>query len=339
MLPMSAFAVETNQEELSFAVSRASSCITKSQYVPQQGVTLSNPIPQYESITGDLVANVYLIFDGSKHIGLVLVSSNGGKRFATAYLCNYPVLETAKSTGSSVVFYQENGCFTVYIDSKCFVLENPDNVLLSGVEKEQCGYRVVDAESVALKQSRGGYYSVNVSYVANDEDRDGDGLCWAAALACKMNYQTGSSLTAMDVYERCYEESTFLNRPKGNYRWYMKAADLYNFDLTYKDSPISSEGQIITYLRQGKPIIMNVWREVTSNERTVNNLEGNKIGHAVVMCGFSNEDAAYYELELMDPNSSSRKYCSIEKDSFNNGLGFSYFNGYRTYDEWRDSYY
>ena len=51
MLPMSAFAVETNQEELSFAVSRASSCITKSQYVPQQGVTLSNPIPQYESIT------------------------------------------------------------------------------------------------------------------------------------------------------------------------------------------------------------------------------------------------------------------------------------------------
>lgn len=336
MLPMSAFAVEQAQDELSFAVSRASSCVTKSEYVPQQDIILSNPIPQYESVTGDLVANVYLMFDGTVHIGLVLVSSEGENRSSTAYLCNYPVLETAKSAGSRIVFYQESGCFTVYIDGERFILENPNDVIgFSELESED-GYLITDAAAVSLRQRRSAYYYLNVGFVMNEEDRDGDGLCWAASLACKINYQKGGQLTAIDVYERCYKESNFLNRPKGNHTWYMRASELYLLDVKYIDGPIRDKHRIVNCLSKGIPILINIWRN-PSEKDDKSEVEG-KIGHAVIICGFE-EDAEFYEFTLMDPNSPPRKYFNISKQDFENGTGFSYFTGHSTYTEWRDSYY
>ena len=329
MLPISAFAAATDQGELSFAVSRASSCVTKSEYVPQQDIVLSNPIPQYECVTGDLVANVYLMFDGTVHIGLVLVSSKGENRSSTAYLCNYPVLEMAKNAGSRVVFYQENGCFTVYIDGDRFILENPNGVA-DFVELEiKNGCIISTTVPVSLQQNRSIYYSLNVDFV--DNWNINGGICWAAALASKINYQTGSDLDAMDVYNRCVtywsmENMSEADRPAGNSQWYQIAAELYNVSMTYLDRPINSEGRFVTCFRTGRPIIMRL--------RT----EDEQSRHAVVNCGIE-EDADFYELKIMDPNKAYYVYATIPHDFFETQAGFSYNAGYADYTKWIGTFY
>lgn len=335
MLPMPAFATETDQDALSFAVSRASSCITKSEYIPQQGVTLSNPIPQYESVTGNLIANVYLIFDGSKHIGLVLVSTNGENRFATAYLCNYPVLETAKSAGSRVVFYQENGCFAAYVNGVLSVLENPYGVTdFSELEIED-GYIISDATTVSLRQNRSIYYSLNVDIVANWNINGG--ICWAAALASKINYQKGTDLDALDVYNTCvsYWSSSGMsenNRPVGNAMWHDIAANEYGISLTYLNSHISTEERIVRCLRLGYPILMDI------AGKSVSNATNYDVYHEVVICGIE-ADAEFYEFKIMDPNLSTYQYFAFPRASLETGKNFEYTVSYATYSWWYGTYY
>lgn len=329
MLPMSAFAVEEDHGELSFAVSRASSCITKSEYVSKQGVILSKPIPQYESTTGNQIANAYLMFDGDAHIGLVLVSSKDENRSATAYLCNYPVLEMAKNAGSRVVFYQENGCFTVYIDGERFVLANPNGVA-DFVELEiiESGCIISIAAPVSLQQNRSIYYSLNVDFIGNGK-KNGLGICWAAAMASKINYQRNFELTAEEVYDACWETTNYSSTsyPRGNSEWYKKAAEIYNISLTELQGPISNRSRMITCFRNGLPIIMRLQTADGAYK------------HAVVNCGIE-EDAEWYELKIMDPNETRfYRYITIPNSFFDTQEGFSCnLDGYK-YTVWYGTFY
>lgn len=174
--------------------------------------------------------------------------------------------------------------------------------------------------------------SLNVSHVHNTTCDYGHGLCWAACVAMMVNYRDGKSLTASDVW-RATKTSEDPD-PEGDIETVSHAFDKYNYSHnTYKDQCISAS-EVLGALSSNKPVHMAI-----SGKKT----NGEKIGHGVVICGISIENATSTSADITytinDPERYDLKSIIVKANPSKavNTISYSLTNS--TYNKWTDTIY
>ena len=324
----------SSNSELGYAIETVESRLSKESYVPVENVYLSNAHPLYDFDSNNTPAgNLYFVFDGNRHIGTLLVYLFNNQYVSTFTFESHSEIETALQNGSRVSFGRTNGCFLMFIGSTMHIIENTENVLSSSIEVSTSNIQsnTISASTVLTiaPSARSIYYFLPADIVPNSSV-NGVGICWAAALASKINFQTDSDVTAEYVYFKCWNEvgNSPDDIPVGNDRWYQIGALIHGIYLTMFDGPLNKQ-TIGSALSEGKPIIISV-QDIRDSQTTYS--------HALLLCGFD-EDADYYELAFVDSNKSNYVYLTFPHSVLNSASNFYYQTGSRVYTQWSRSRY
>lgn len=329
---ISVFAANQIESEMDYALSRASSLLTKNDYKIKNRVYLSEALPQYTLNPIEKTANIYLIFDGSDHIGVVSVRTNDGQRYSTASLQSFELLEEFLLNKAEIAFFQSENSLLVHAGAQWHVLKRQGNADFSAtnIAIDALLHSVISiSEEVTISNQRSIYYRLNgVPFASNGTSPDGLPLCWAASMAMKISYQEdlSSPLTAMDVYYTC-KATDPSSIPMGTDEWYSIAAEEYGIPLTMVNGHISKT-TITRCFNQDKPIILSMQGEFPSSPR-----------HAVVLCGID-EYSSYYELAILDPDlDDDFAFTTIPLSCLDYGDDFYYDNGTTVFTDWIASRY
>lgn len=329
---VSAFAVGQQESELEYALSQASSLLTKNEYDIQNHAYLSEPIPKYTLDPIVQTANIYLIFDGQSQIGIVSVHTQNGQRYSTASLQSFEQLEEFFLNETEIAFFQGENSLLVHGGEQWAILKNPSdadfdiiNIAIDGVQHSD----ITLSEEVSLSNGRSIYYRLNgVPFAYNDTSPEGLPLCWAASMAMKISHQGDlrTPLTAMDVYYAC-KTANPSGIPMGTDEWFEVAAEEYDIPLTIVNGHISKT-TISRCFNQDKPIILGMQGEYPSSPK-----------HTVVLCGID-EYSSYYELAILDPDlDDDFAFTTIPLSCLNYGDDFYYDNGITIFTNWIASRY
>lgn len=135
--------------------------------------------------------------------------------------------------------------------------------------------------------------TIYVPIVSNTtETVSGKGLCWAASAASIIGYETGTTLSAMNVYNKMksrfslpscgYFEGSDIEKA---FEAYSVGFDYSAYGMTYNDVKIE--------IRRGNPIYAGLGNWIEED------------AHAVVLCGYMELDDGSNYYTLMDPNKES----------------------------------
>lgn len=158
------------------------------------------------------------------------------------------------------------------------VNELPTNANLTDIsDAELLGYTV---KMTTYAQT---YYECPVSFVTQNPPSY---MCWAASIACIVNYVSGTHYTAMDVAKKHYG-NTYYNQtlPAGYEQGVLRSE--YNLLYTFQNR-VPGDGVIGHNIRTGFPICATFKSPQSS------------MGHIVVICGI-NVISGY--IKIMDPES------------------------------------
>lgn len=161
--------------------------------------------------------------------------------------------------------------------------------------------------------------SVGVPLIENATAPDGRGVCWAACLASILNYRTGSTYSALGVYDAL--DSQYTGTPEGADVWYTRGYSLRGLSATLTTNLSCAE--LYAKLYSGVPVIFRINRTVASHAIVLNYIF---YGDTRVTMGF------------MDPNEDDTVFMTFDVTGFS-ASDFYYTNAYHTYSEWHGTVY
>lgn len=173
-------------------------------------------------------------------------------------------------------------------------------------------------------------YNIPLQYVANAATSSGAGLCWAACIASRANYEKGFQLTASNVYSAACASSAPgkpSGVPYGTVEWIRYTYSIMGISTTYT-SVGKTKNEVASIVANQKPILCCIYR--TEGERD--------IGHGVLLKGYYIDDSVCVYF-FMDPNCKSDVTVVVDSDAQSNSSILVYSNGYQEYDNWRTSIY
>ena len=303
---------------------------------------VSEPITLYDWETGESEKTLFLVFEGNQVVGRLVVQCYEGEYCSSFTKSNSDVLTKVYREKTPVAFGSYNECFVMRTETENVLLsnsskENPLRGLSDSTQRRasklNCLQSIKLDDSMKVKSAvmpRTTVYNkkLGVKRVENTSV-NGKGLCWATCVASKVRYQTGTVLSALDVYHRliCIYDGT----PIGIELWVDRAYPLYNVNVTRVSNCISA-GACFTQLNNRKPIHMSIKREGGS--------------HDVLLAGVyytdvSNAGGLY---TIMDSNYGDTEddlvTVGVSPSVIRNGSGFTYVADYGyTYTEWYRTWY
>lgn len=330
----------SSSSELDYAIGRVERFLGKENYEVVNDLSLSNPIPVYNfDSNNEEIGRLYFAFDGTENIASLLVYSYDDQYCSSFYMSNYKAINQILDSGENIILGCSNDCLLMFTDDDVYILENPNDhtvyinssnaVPINGMPLSQA------TELSVAPQGRLRYYNLSVPFVKNDSSPlSGTGLCWAACLASKINYEKGTSLTAIDIWNTCWDRASNEDTvdPEGTDLWVKTAASEYGISIQTQSGQMNTN-QITSRLRQKDPAIAVISGKNSSNK---------EVGHAILLNSFD-EDADFYELSFMDPNEAGDRiyiYLSFSHSDLDSGKGFVYRTSWgSTYTSWWKSWY
>lgn len=221
------------------------------------------------------------------------------------------IIKTIAVSEIALVYDCEN-CY-LYTDGSFFVLrEFEEDIVGRGklnVDIESESIYTTDlapARSLGYMapiQSRASYYaSCSVTHVTQNPPSS---ICWAASVACIVNYCVGVNLTAVDVAKQYYGEDY------NNSATTTQVVSLlsYTYGLYYQKDTTPTDNEIYSSLSSDRPVYARF---------TWVNSSGVTKGHAVVIY-FINTSSRY--ITVMDPEFGY-------KSAFHDGTAYTYVSSY-----------
>lgn len=290
-------------------------------------IKVSDPI---EIINGsEEHGRMFFITNNGSYIGQLAVTYGNGSFHSSFMFDSDEYIDTILSTNTpfTVVAYEDDLVIKTAQDSKMLTVgELPDEInTYSVVEYYSVDFVTVDIENAATRELPSEEYYVSLAVPQVDNDTvNGEGLCWAAAVASVSNYRKDTSYDAMDIYDALDE--LYSGTPAGTPTWYSRAYSYCNMSYTYTN-PMEFVDLYDALDSKDRPVIFRVRRSEN----------GSYIGHAVVLrylCG-GNEYTTY---GFVDPNKTNTVYVDFYSPTCDPDE-FEYYNGSRTYPDWIASIY
>lgn len=297
-------------------------------------LSYSHPVSLYDFDNGSVIGSEIFIFDDEELIGKTEVYNSGDEYMSTFDTYITADIDWAYQTGEEIAVGYVNNTLFMYSDSEGYVyidgFENYD--LPSGTPLELSAITVWNETSADFAVS----YSVatarlNVIHVPNSLTYNGNGECWAACIAMKLNYQMGYNLDADTVFEAA--DSLGLLDWNFDYGLVIDLSDEsavyshYGYNVTETSNRLT-HGEVYNILRSGKPLAISI-----------NNSNDDK-GHKIIIKGIT-LDAASSTYIFDDPNT------KIERTTILNGnpsqtypsFSYPYGNNGNGYNNWRYTIY
>ena len=290
-------------------------------------IKVSDPI---EIVNGDEEhGRMFFVTNNGSYIGQLAVTYSNGA-FHSSFMFDsdeYINAILSSNTPFAVVAYDDDLMIKTAQNSKMLTVgELPNEIsTFSSVEYSSVNFVAVDVETTAARELPTEEYYVSLAVPQVDNDSvNGNGLCWAAAVASGSNYRKGTSYEAMDIYDALDE--LYSGTPAGTPTWYSRAYSYCNMSYTYTN-PMEFVDLYDALDTKDRPVIFRVRRSEN----------GSYIGHAVVLrylCG-GNEYTTY---GFVDPNKTNTVYVDFYSPTCDPDE-FEYYNGSRTYPDWIASIY
>lgn len=279
-------------------------------------VYVSNEIDYYDFESGSSQSSIYFVISGEHIVGRLCVYDNNGyastftagiaQALDNCYTENTP-LALGYINETSYLYTSADGL--QYIDgvyNSADALQQRADIPLVAVTKDfAISVAMPRATVVASKVLNVGHLHSGTGLVT------GNGLCWAACVAMKVNYQMNSAIASANAVVNAlgvrYPQSAYGN-PEGTTIWIERAFLLYGCGYIYTLSELTSS-EVYQHLNNGKPIMVCMVKPNVS------------VGHAVLIEGvaiYNNGDALYY---IDDPDLSTQQTAYVL-----NGDSFSYYN-------------
>ncbi len=310
-------------------------------------VSVSNIFPIYDSTTGAQTNEAVFVISNNKVIGMMLIATVDGQYHSTYYDGVDESIQDAYADGTGVALVADEECMLFITNTQTILLlSGPCNynldlfdfsditIVYNHISIEHV-ISIITPRSAVLERS----CTIPVTHVSNSNGANGEGLCWAAALAICINYLKGYSgnnaLTADSLYQLCLQNWRVGEAaPAGIPYWYQKAYGFFAIQCTVTEYQAYNYYSLYNYIGTYKPLIFGVYRYEYNAETEITE----KIGHAVVLCGitvYRDGNDVYGTYAFCDPNvSTNNVYVNVDYSTLMNGTSFTYYNGQRMYTEW-----
>lgn len=301
----------------------------------------------YEILNDDDPYNrIYFLFVNDLCIGELTVTYEN-KEFASSFLPEeLPEVSQAfkdqkefalYSYKNTLVYCDNNNAITLYGENKGErLLQSEFNELKNSKDYSNKKYVIIqDSQSYTIPVSTNietmeadvgtqafgstltaNYGMLDVPYVANSLDPDGDGVCWCAAISSIAAFRTQTNpLPSRTLYNRI--NSNYPGTPKGNEIYIPFGFEYYGLTHHYYSYGAKFD-TVASIIRQRLPIYAGI--------------ASRNSAHAVVICGYQSAAGGYYYYTIMDPNYSSKITISVSSTA----VDFTYASpDGTTYTSWK----
>ncbi len=271
--------------------------------------------------------NIYFVFDHDEIIGRLYVDYINGQFQANFATINSTVLNDVYNSNSNFIFgiYDKNEIvqcdnISVSLSSKKFDLINDlDLISTTNHIEKKTKIRFPDQVNSTLlynKQLSG------ITWVENEEDFKGNGLCWAATIAMKQMRESGSknwkNLWAQAVFYNLYMHVKDDTLPSGNMHWYQIAYPYFEYpNVSYLNSGLISSG-ISHALDNNRTIHADLFRTNKNGTEYIS-------GHTVLITGMSiYNDHGVYTIYDCNNETSHYSYQWVSPEALGNAKKFVY---------------
>jgi len=294
------------------------------KHTPSDDYYISNSyqINYFNSNTVDNATEIYFVFKDNDVIGMLNVGYNNNEYTSKYSRISNDVVSTlfAEKTPFALGYVSDD--LYVYYNNQLVPLLNNATTDIDMSVKSISTKSVIKERNYSFTQIRSSALFnkvLNVTHVDNAlNPYTGDGLCWAACVAMKANYQNNysSPLIAVGVLQllRSKYESRY-GMPVGTMVWVQRAYDYFNINSNGSMSGLTAS-QVSSIINNNKPIQIHLQGNLVSN--------GTSVSHAVLIIGctiFS--DHAIYIID--DPNLPERQYQSVSSTAMTNPNAFLYY--------------
>ena len=298
-------------------------------YYSFANIYISNSFNVYDFGNNSTVSdrNVYFIFDNDDVIGMLTVVNNQNDFGSKYSVISNSFLSELYTNQSELAIGYENEYLFAVSNGEYYSFLNNTNLSVSvnsltvdtQVLKKARAYNAVIPRDTILFDKQ-----LSVNHVSNaNNPTTGAGLCWAACVAMKVNYQTyrTAQLNSIGVYQLL--KSKYGGNPIGNMTWYKRAYPYFNVSCTYLTRGLGT-GEVSDIINLNIPIQIG--------------LSTDDSAHAVLIVGcriYSNH--AIYSIN--DPNDPEVQYQDVTYNAMSNPDYFVYYANTKTYTSWNKSIY
>lgn len=282
---------------------------------------LSQAIPVWNADDDSIKQYIYFVFDKEQTIGYMSVYGN------TKYQLNFINSNVSVKNGESIQL--------LYKDEELLILSSEGARHLAGEyndyinadfsgDKQCVVERTIEIQEQQQTRINPTVYQLLLPYVANSTV-DGVGICWAACIASRVNYEKGKSLTAKQVYNKCNNATSGRpsGTPEGTGTWIKFGYSLYGIDVTCVNSG-KNLSQITSLLSQNTPISCAFSRSGGA--------------HEVLLVGVY-IDASTNVYTFRDPNETGTVSIKVSNAALTDSSKVTYSNSSHTYSSWYRSIY
>lgn len=294
-------------------------------------LSYSHPVSLYDFDNGSVIGSEIFIFEDEELIGKTEVYDSEDGYISTFDTYITADIDWAYQMGEEIAVGYVNNTLFMYSDSDGYVyidgFENYD--LPSGTPLELNAITVWNETSSDFAVS----YSVatarlNVIHVPNSLTYNGNGECWAACIAMKLNYQMGYNLDADTVFEAA-DSLGFLDW-NFDYGLVIDLSDEsavyshYGYNVTETSNRLT-HGEVCNILSSGKPLAISI------------NNSDTKAGHQIIIKGIV-LDAASSTYLVDDPELEREETILLNGNPSQTYSNFSYGKNNK-FNNWRYTFY
>lgn len=263
------------------------------------------------SVEADGSKNVVIIYDNEKTIGQYVKEKQNGREVECF------IIGDGNTIIEQLIKEETDNLFEIkeQVIEEAAALDGAKNEGWETITKSAAGYLTNTAPVGSF---------IDVGLVQNDINPETRaGLCWAACGASIINYYTGNSYSALDVYNRV-KLATGVN-PVGNTSYQMAMYGLFSLKYEYVSRRLKFD-DVISNLKVGSVVKYGVSR--------------NGGAHAIVLCGAFRISTSYGFI-YMDPNVGGAYVINYnDADVANTTTGdFYYYNGQLLYNRVINAFY
>ncbi len=173
------------------------------------------------------------------------------------------------------------------------------------------------------EQTRYNNISLGVPIITNQQDPNGNWLCWAACCAAIIKFRTGYTYSAVTLYNalhNAYSESVY-GLPCGTPAWIQRAYSMHNLTYHYYADTLYEEN-VLELMEAYIPILFGLYNN--------SNMYNATLGHNVV-CRSYEDTGTTIILGFMDPNYTYYKYTYTSELQFPDAFIYDTYTPYWCY--------
>lgn len=315
---------EKTDSKLEYAES-AAALYLNSYDVDDNSIYLSQSYNVYNLDEEENSNDLYIVFEDDTIIGMLSVTEINGEFYSSFEFNSFDGLQSVYDKNESISFVSSDE--KLYVEESCEAYDVYDqnntvsyNFSVTTEAELEKSYKVESA--VSLYSTSVHTYKKNLSVPIVQNESINGGLCWAAAIASKVDYLNTSTYIARDIYYTL--KGVYGSTPSGIPLWITRGYDYYGISTTTLYRMLDCV-EVLNSINSDNPIHIDLFNS--------------SVGHSVLISGITINADGSGIYRLVDSNKMSYVDVIVPADVMTADSNFVYATSYGyTFDRWERSY-